>query len=672
MRFHHSTRRGKSRLGQYSRQQASSRFPQHSFASTSRWSQLGYCRETNIHFNRRLPIEPVELDPPGGSRAPDTGLGLVQPEPERFDMANPSARDTTNRRSARAKQTASDNGQGRKQQQIDERFHRLSLRGTKRVEDIKDGRQGSTDTPEQQVGTGSLVSAQEGSHKKLDMESIRAKLVAQVEKHPFWSNKAARKMQLTGLEERRVYIYELTSYHERRELEWRYEPYKGGLAGSTAPFKRTLVAETPSTHLATPVRSSLCATGSSLRSTVPRAPLSSQSIPKSSPASPTATTGSRDSFWTGSVAVSGGSGVVASRSTASPQGRSSQAGSMKRSSSGNATIRATSPRRTLDCDPIGAIDRPTPSPELIWSIEVPVRLQPEPFVGYVHSTELANSSFVKRCHGCQGRGRLKCASCYGVGYEVCISCSGKGTTRNLSASGASGSSNRYGRSYGVSDHEYHSRQSSSANPDDADSSSAFSQVDSGARGRGAGEPGGITLSGSAWVSDTCHNCHGAGQKRCWACAGKSYNHCHGCLGSGQLRCYLNLSITWANHRDESTLNNSDNIVPKDRLKLSTGLLLADEIGDRLKPLKCDHIDGATGQRLDETNQLFLASKRLLEKHNQTYKQEKLLQQRHRVTQIECYVINYEWKQRRGHFVIHGDERKVYIAKYPFKSLCSIT
>lgn len=664
MRFHHSTRRGKTRLGQYSRQQANSRFPQHSFASTSRWSQLGYCRETNIHFNRRLPIEPAELDHPAGSSATDSGLGLVQPEPDALDMANLSTK-SGSRRSVRSKQIAPDSGGGRKQQQIDERFHRLSLRGTKRVEDIKDERKDGSDTAEPQA-------AQEGSHKKLDMDSIRAKLVAQVEKHPFWSNKAARKMQLTGLEERRVYIYELISYCERRELEWRFESYKGGLAGSTAPFRKTLVADTPSTHLATPVRSSLYATGSSLRSTVPRASLNSQNIPKSSPASPTATAGSRDSFWTGSVAASGGSGEVAARSVSTPQGRSSQASSMKRSSSGNATVGSTSARRTPDCEPISAIERPTPSPELIWSIEVPARLQPEPFVGYVHSTELANSSFVKRCHGCQGRGRLKCASCYGVGYEVCISCSGKGTMRNLSASGVGGPSSRYGRGYGGSDHEYHSRQSSSANPDDGDSASAFSQIDKGSRGRGAGEPGGITLSGSAWVSDTCHNCHGAGQKRCWVCAGKSYNHCPGCLGSGQLRCYLNLCITWANHRDESTLNNSDNIVPKDRLKLSTGLLLADEIGDRLKPLKCDHLDGATGQRLNETNQLFLASKKLLEKHNQTYKQEKLLQQRHRVTQIECYVINYEWKQRRGHFVIYGDERKVYIAKYPFKSLCSIT
>lgn len=206
--------------------------------------------------------------------------------------------------------------------------------------------------------------------------------------------------------------------------------------------------------------------------------------------------------------------------------------------------------------------------------------------------------------------------------------------------------------------------------------SPFSSVDNSGRGRGAGEPGGITLSGSAWHTETCHNCNGAGQKRCWTCAGKSYNTCDGCLGSGQLRCYLNLNITWTNHRDECILNNNDNIIPRDRLKLSTGSLLADQIGDRLKPLQCNHIhvDGATNQQqyLNETNQLYLASKKLLEKHNRTYKQEKLLKQRHKVTLIECYVINYEWKQRRGQFVIYGDERKVYIAKYPFKSLCSIT
>jgi len=43
-----------------------------------------------------------------------------------------------------------------------------------------------------------------------------------------------------------------------------------------------------------------------------------------------------------------------------------------------------------------------------------------------------------------------------------------------------------------------------------------------------------------------------------------------------------------------------------------------------------------------------------------------------VTQIKAHVVGYEWKQRRGHFVIYGDESKVYIAKYPFKSICNIS
>jgi len=47
-------------------------------------------------------------------------------------------------------------------------------------------------------------------------------------------------------------------------------------------------------------------------------------------------------------------------------------------------------------------------------------------------------------------------------------------------------------------------------------------------------------------------------------------------------------------------------------------------------------------------------------------------QRHKVTQIKAHVVGYEWKQRRGHFVIYGDESKVYIAKYPFKSICNIS
>lgn len=551
MRFHHSTRRGRNRLGQHNQHQSSNyRTAHHSAHSTSRWAQLGYCRETNIHFNRRLPVElpPVECLL-ASRRLWSTSVDSAAMEEEAADE---------------------------QKDLIQDRLHELSLEEQK-PEEARGRKQ------QQQ-----LVQLA-GGQSKLDMESAREKLVAQVEKHPFWSSKAARRMQLTGVEERRIYIYELVSFCERRDLEWRYEPYRGGGLASAVPFRRLELPAGSGSGPSTPVRAAAAlATPSSLCS---------------------------------SAAGSPSSGVASADSLAFSRSipHLSSANSMQRSFSGSTSSQAG---KTTRYEPLSAIERPEPSPQHVWALPTPGAGPAEPFVGHTHSAELANSSFVKRCHGCQGRGRLKCTSCYGVGYEVCISCSGKGTTKSLCSAASSRNS---------AGHSDHSRSSIYANGYDQDSPdcSPFG-ARSADQPKRANEPGGISgaagsVSASAWTAEACHFCHGAGQKRCWVCAGKSFNHCLGCLGSGQLRCYLNLNITWLNHRDESILNNPDAIIPRDRLRLCSGLVLLDQQADSLGALQRKRIDGATGHA-DHSNQLHLASKKLLDKHQQSYRQERLLKQ----------------------------------------------
>lgn len=682
MRFHHSTRRGRNRLGHNSQQQMSLRWARYSAhnSSTSRWSHLNYCRETNIHFNRRLPVEPPKSLAAVFSPLSETSSAPTSPkqtipqqqisqQQHRSQQNSPTGTSSflsdlqqhqqqqqqkvpsisgnslvrlSHKNSIRLKQKEMNDKQ---QQDDDLRLHKLSIEEVgNRQELVSDGNNliKSEDSPmEKQHFCGNIRESKQyhsGSRmgSRIDMESAREKLIAQVQKHRLWSSKAAKRMQLTSVQERFIYIYELISFCERRDLEWRYEPYKGGLVPSI-PYRhvdQSTPSSLPLSKIPPESAKSLPATTTATSELLAFSPIHKKTVLVES-------SQSQDSFWSPS---SPNSSFRTAATTTNPANSirtttSTTSGSM---SSRNSPTKKSN-QYSFAYDNQCAIDRPIPSAEFVWSIDVPAQMKPEPFYSQMHSTELPNSSFVKRCHGCQGKGKLKCNSCNGVGYEVCISCHGNGTTRSLSSSlGSSGlrcrNNNNFSFSSSSNDnhhHNYNSRNSTFANGYDTDHDflgSNSSSITSSSRMKG-NEPGGITNNGggisssfgSAWVTESCHFCHGAGQKRCLMCAGKSYNHCAGCLGSGQLRCYLNLNITWINHRDEIILNNSDNIIPKERLHLCSGIMLLDEINEALAPLSFESIDGATG-RIEETNQLHIVSKKLLDKHKQTYRQERLIKQ----------------------------------------------
>lgn len=704
MRFHHSTRRGKTnRFGGHSGSHRSgsllaSSDLAHSYqpTSTSRWSQLGYCRETNIIFNRRLPVEPpqeinrtiaindkVEEERQQQVIATSSDSGFIEQQSpcsfsnvndpdvhskSKISMAavkgnryNNNSRNNTILSSIKTTRTSNCNIQ---QQHL---INENQLKGLK-FNYSDNSNYTTTQVAHNKKRTTAAAGANQNrnsrnefslfhennindnNNSKLNMDIIRDKLVAKVDKHPFWSKKAARRMELTSCKDRNLYIYELISYCERRELEWRYEAYRGGLV-SSIPYKRVML-DSATSAMNAPLSFNtnsalLSSTGSSL------APAGA-----SSSLSHLTHQSTNDSMKSSSSIKNPTSSRKNSRSSIVPlpldqlQQQQQQHQLEQQEAIAAALARIQRPAlktsdfvwsqngdfmmkkgedthggRTL-YEPVSAIERPVPSNSDVWSIEIPKQQWPAPFVGHVYATEFPNSSFVKRCHGCQGRGRLKCPSCYGVGYEVCISCSGKGTTKSHSSFATNSSLSARGSSRSS---DYYNRNSMSASYNDDGDNNFLSSSSSNSK-RNYGEPGGITGGSgngggglSAWTTESCHFCHGAGQKRCWICAGKSYNYCAACLGSGKLRCYLQLIVTWINHRDETSINNSDNIIPKERLRLCSGLLLADEIGDKLEALNRQRIDGATG-RFEESNQLHLASKKLLDKHKTAYRQERFIKQ----------------------------------------------
>lgn len=359
--------------------------------------------------------------------------------------------------------------------------------------------------------------SEQESHLHHSLENAREKLIAQVKKHPFWSNKAAKKMQLKDVESRQLLICELSSFCEQRELEWRYEPMRPGSATNSIPYRRVEV-HNPS---------------------LPSTPQTDDTL------------------------------VDSANNLSSYQNQVLDAPSTPLKSSNLNQQQKFDWHFAKDYDKLGTIQplatvhcRQEPSADLVWSLD-PLAKPNYPFEPCISYCEVPNTSFVKRCHCCDGKGRLKCSSCHGVGYEVCITCSGKGTTRS-SCNQANNSS-------------YYSKQRDCLDTDLNDAS-PFSSSKFNSRNDSQNQFA-SNSSSSSYQIDSCSYCHGSGQKRCWICAGRSFTTCTACQGVGQLRCFMRIVATWQTLKDEAIINNTDNVIPRERIRLSSGKTLVDNISD---------------------------------------------------------------------------------------------
>ena len=59
-----------------------------------------------------------------------------------------------------------------------------------------------------------------------------------------------------------------------------------------------------------------------------------------------------------------------------------------------------------------------------------------------------------------------------------------------------------------------------------------------------------------------------------------------------------------------------------------------------------------------------ASSMLVNKHENTFADQRIVRQRHQVRIVPVTHIFYEWKNRPYSFYIYGYENKVYLQKYP--------
>lgn len=72
---------------------------------------------------------------------------------------------------------------------------------------------------------GTINNINQSKQPIVDVDYAREKLIAKVNKHLFWSSKAAKNVHIYSIEQKLVYIYTLESFTEKRSIEWQYEPH---------------------------------------------------------------------------------------------------------------------------------------------------------------------------------------------------------------------------------------------------------------------------------------------------------------------------------------------------------------------------------------------------------------------------------------------------------------
>ncbi|XP_067120458.1 protein SSUH2 homolog [Centruroides vittatus] len=154
--------------------------------------------------------------------------------------------------------------------------------------------------------------------------------------------------------------------------------------------------------------------------------------------------------------------------------------------------------------------------------------------------------------------------------------------------------------------------------------------------------------------DTCNHCNGSGRHRCNKCNGTGLVKCRTCSGKGSLKCYVKLTATWKNHVDDFIVEQTS--LPDQLIRDVTGHVAFEEQQLRVWPI--NHFQPSIND----------ASNQLVQKHNQAFQMERILQQRHKVRIVPVAEVKYNWKDRSGQFFVYGFENKVYFPDYP-QSCC---
>ncbi|XP_067119626.1 protein SSUH2 homolog [Centruroides vittatus] len=152
-------------------------------------------------------------------------------------------------------------------------------------------------------------------------------------------------------------------------------------------------------------------------------------------------------------------------------------------------------------------------------------------------------------------------------------------------------------------------------------------------------------------SEKCQQCLGTGKKKCWKCNGESLLICKLCQGSGQIKCYIQLIVSWINHKGEEI--SEEPTISKEKLRTVSGQIIFQEEQTNVWPILHFHNEAVNR-----------SSEKLINTHKNIFSNEKCLMQRHQVKTIPITTVNYIWRRESGFFTIYGLEKVIYAPHFP--------
>ncbi|XP_063952493.1 protein SSUH2 homolog [Lytechinus pictus] len=163
-----------------------------------------------------------------------------------------------------------------------------------------------------------------------------------------------------------------------------------------------------------------------------------------------------------------------------------------------------------------------------------------------------------------------------------------------------------------------------------------------------------------YTTVTCHSCGGDGRRTCFRCSGYGQITCPVCEGNTQLKCYIELTVEWINHVEDNIVERT--ALPDELIRNVTGKMVFEEELPKVWPIT--HFpDEAINQ----------ASQRIVKRHEDSFKNERLHKQRHHVRIIPVAEPKCLYNDKAFVFFVYGFEHRVYAPEYPMQCCwgCSV-
>lgn len=204
--------------------------------------------------------------------------------------------------------------------------------------------------------------------------------------------------------------------------------------------------------------------------------------------------------------------------------------------------------------------------------------------------EVPHTATVMPCHACDARGYHVCWRCHGIGHTRCDNCNGSGQRHTQDPHG---------------------------NP----------------------------------IVQMCHHCHGDGRERCHTCGGDGRITCDECDGYRNIKSYIQLTVTFTNHKVDHIIERSD--MPDELVRHVSGDIIFEQVLPQVWPI--------TAYPVPEIND---NSVRLVNQHKGAFPNERQLQQRQQLRAVPVTEAHYEWNDVKTRFWVYGLEKKVEAPDYP--------